>query len=430
MPGGLSGQRRVTIMSLKDEKLGIELSAYLDGELGERDAERIEEALRGSAELRAELESMRSMRQALRSLPRAAAPAGMAERVLLRAERATLLDGRPVDAAGRTGGGWVGRIAAAAVILIAVGVGLTVLSRMGETKDPGDRVAVNNDDRVIHAPGAPKIAEPAAMPSKIGKGRGALADASADVLNPPVVQFTLNTDNLDLVQHDVQRVLDRNGLQDVAMVNDAPKTEPRRTRIAARGGNYYDQVAANPNRVEIDIVVDEGQLQKVIADLSEIRSNQRVAQIPERDAKDVAVADPADTTIRARMAKGAGGAAEGKMAPAPSPVSPSIGKSGPVETSTHMQVAAVTDTVNGTTTVAGTQQAVIATGTAMTQPTAPAGADAEVLTMDGMRGVVGGGTVYAKIRQLRIVLNAVETDLDTDRLRTQPATTRAAEAAK
>jgi len=419
-------------MSLKDEKLGVELSAYLDGELGDRDAERIEETLRGSAELRAELESMRSMREALRSLPRASAPAGMADRVLLRAERATLLDGRPVDAAGRTGGGWVGRLAAAAVILIAVGVGLTVLSRMGRTKDPDDAVAINEDNRVIHAPGAPKLRRSVAPVGKAGKGNGGgVADATVDVLNPPVMHFTLNTDNLDLVQHDVQRVLDDNGLQDVAMVNDAPKTQVRRARSVARGGNYYDQVAANPNRVEIDIVVDETQLQKVIADLTEIRSNQRVAQAPEPEAADLAVADRTDKGLRERKSQPPGARAVARI-PAPAPVRPSISKSGPVETSTNVRIAAAADTVNGTSTVAATQQKAVGTGTVITQPAAPGVADPEVLTIDGVRGrAIGGGTVYAKIRQLRIVLNAVEADLNAAELGTQPAvTTKSADAAK
>jgi len=59
-----------------------QLSAYLDGELGEPARRAVEAALAAHPELRTELEALRRTAELVRSLPRHKAPDGFAERVL------------------------------------------------------------------------------------------------------------------------------------------------------------------------------------------------------------------------------------------------------------------------------------------------------------------------------------------------------------
>jgi len=110
----------------RQEDIYQALSAYLDGELSESEARRIEERLLDDAALAKELRALRETRDLLRRLPRAQAPEDFADRVLERAERLKLMHA-PDD--GRQGmGRRLPRLAAAAAILLvaALGVGTVV----------------------------------------------------------------------------------------------------------------------------------------------------------------------------------------------------------------------------------------------------------------------------------------------------------------
>jgi len=388
-------------MSPGDEKLGPELSAYLDGELGERDARRVEQALASDPGLRAELDALAAVRRLLGGVARASAPPGLAQRVILRTERATLLDGTSAETV-RSSGGWLGRLAAAAVILVAVGVGVWVIANMDRTGGVGEgEVAVTGDDHVLRPPVVRKDADvrdltPPAPPEP-----------------PPVVSYFVNTDNLELAQHDVQRVLARNGLQDVAMVNDEAPIAPK--AVAARRGGFYDRAADAPKRVEIDVVIGEGQLRQIIAELNEVRSNQKVTQVPLREIDglgetagvDLAMAEltKAKDDARGRHA-GKGGARDApskRGVDAPGPAAAPGPATRPATNGTIAVAAA-----GATATVAAGQRA-MGHATADQVTSMPAG---DVITMPVVPGPrpIRGGYVYAKIRQLRIVLNAVDAE--------------------
>ncbi|KKM72936.1 hypothetical protein LCGC14_1415600, partial [marine sediment metagenome] len=66
-------------MSSQKDKIREQLSAYLDGELTEAQAERVVRAAAQDPELAAELAALRRVSEMVGSLPREAAPAGMAE---------------------------------------------------------------------------------------------------------------------------------------------------------------------------------------------------------------------------------------------------------------------------------------------------------------------------------------------------------------
>ncbi len=98
-----------------------QLSAYLDGELSDAEAGRIELAVAGDEKLAADLESLRATRELLRGLPREKAPADMADRVLTHAERGQLMRKSPTR---RQPGPmrWARFAAAAAVLIVAGGL--------------------------------------------------------------------------------------------------------------------------------------------------------------------------------------------------------------------------------------------------------------------------------------------------------------------
>lgn len=100
-----------------------QLSAYLDGELDETERVSVERWLESNPDGRQSLAELRGLTEAVRGLPRAAAPEGLAERVEARLARLQLLETEP--AAGRTVRIFR-RLAVAAVLALAVGAGWMV----------------------------------------------------------------------------------------------------------------------------------------------------------------------------------------------------------------------------------------------------------------------------------------------------------------
>ncbi len=105
----------------KRDKLGAELSAYLDGELDAAHAAQIEGLLNRSQAARRQLAELKTVREQLRGLPLRKAPAELAQAVRRRLERQALLEpSRPGRL--RRVLPWLATLSAAAVILMAVGL--------------------------------------------------------------------------------------------------------------------------------------------------------------------------------------------------------------------------------------------------------------------------------------------------------------------
>ncbi len=121
-----------------EHNISEELSAYLDGELSEAEARRIEQALRDDPALARELEALRAARELVRSLPTAKAPEGFAATVMDKAERLQLV--APIPPARRWRFHWAS-LATAAVILIAVGIGVVVTAKLTLTPSWPDNLA-------------------------------------------------------------------------------------------------------------------------------------------------------------------------------------------------------------------------------------------------------------------------------------------------
>ena len=276
-------------MPSRKDKLRESLSAYLDGELSDAEARDLDAALARDPDLAAEMASLRAVRDLLGRLPRASAPAGLAGRVLAQAERERLLSG-PDEHAGPPVGGWLGRLAAAAVILLAVAVGVFVVVKLSTpswlVKVPTP-VAVT-DGRgsprpkeivVVARDGTPEAAEPTVL-AKAKGGKGLPGRKSASVAagvtgGIPVTHFYMNTDNLALAQRDVERVLRSNGIQPVVL----KRCEAWYAQPATRGSGYY-QSQPRPNRIEYEVPITRRQLRRIIRQLNSIRAEQKVPQVP------------------------------------------------------------------------------------------------------------------------------------------------------
>jgi hypothetical protein len=115
------------------------LSAYLDGELTSAEAREVEAAARQQPQVARDLRELRATRELLRSLDWQRTGEGFGDRVLAEAERRRLLPaaeaGAPVGQAS-----WPGRLAAAAVLLVAAGVGFLVFANVWHAP-PGRPVA-------------------------------------------------------------------------------------------------------------------------------------------------------------------------------------------------------------------------------------------------------------------------------------------------
>ncbi|MFP3938521.1 MAG: anti-sigma factor family protein [Phycisphaerae bacterium] len=127
----------MTEMSGEKDKIREQLSAYLDGELSDEEARRVEAALKSDSELQAELDELRRVREMVGSLPSSQAPEGFVERVMARAERERLMSGD--DSQSHRGGPlrWARLLATAAVLLVAAGAGLVLISSLVFTETPG-----------------------------------------------------------------------------------------------------------------------------------------------------------------------------------------------------------------------------------------------------------------------------------------------------
>ena len=114
---------------LDKEQIGELLSAYLDGELDEREVRLVERILQENDSARRLLDELRTTADLVASLPRHAAPQSMAHDLNLRLERSELLgdsEGLP-DAVGQRWSSLGSWLSMAAMLVLVVGGGIWVL---------------------------------------------------------------------------------------------------------------------------------------------------------------------------------------------------------------------------------------------------------------------------------------------------------------
>ena len=232
-------------MSARNNESREQLSAYLDGELSEAAAAAVDRALRSDPDLARELDRLQAVRRLVASLPRESAPPGLASRVLAQ-----------VRPGGRTP--WtarLARLAAAAVVLIAVGLGITMVCSISKAPRPdGDRVALT-----------PWPERPGAAPAGVF--------AAADVEDMPIVQ--LNAGNRVVAEQELEEMFGRN---DIRLV-----TKTRAKVVPAAGmelANFYDRTQTGLNQTRYTVVMDTKRLQQIISELNSLRASHDIAVIP------------------------------------------------------------------------------------------------------------------------------------------------------
>ena len=253
----------------ENNKTSWELSAYMDGELGKAEADRVARALRSDPALQRELDTLRATREMLLSLPRYRAGKGLADRIVAAAEQ--LQAHSPTDA-GVSGKAdrWSRRLAAAAVLLIAAGAGMMVT-----------RAWLEQDDRPV-GPSIARTDAPEDRPSGVGGGVDPSppgpARRSDEVHNDGCVdRKDIFTDDLDQARRDVERALLTNGLVPEARAKSVRIGKGRMSR--AGGGNFrFNQVSTET--VSYDVVGTAEQIAGVHAELGRIQKRQFVAQAP------------------------------------------------------------------------------------------------------------------------------------------------------
>ncbi|MDY7010145.1 MAG: hypothetical protein SVV80_05260 [Planctomycetota bacterium] len=230
------------------EKICEQLSAYLDGELSEDESRRIAEMVAGDPELSAELESLRAVRSLLRGLPPVHAPDGMADAVLKRTRR-------------RPAGWWMGYLARAAIVLLAIGVGITVTTLL---KSPTH--TRREDRQTPHVEKTPVLA------------KGRITGPGCDEATMETTNVFINTDNLLLTQREVERVFVNNSIKPIVETAGKPMDAP-----ASRGrGNFYNQTQVTPKQIRYEVAITDNQMRQIVSELNEIRAKQNVAQMPAR----------------------------------------------------------------------------------------------------------------------------------------------------
>lgn len=232
------------------------LSAYLDGELSDQQARRVDAALADDDALQAELDELRRTRQLVAQLPRQHAPDDFVQQVLAEVERNRLMTGGEPAAETATPRryGWVRYVASAAVVLIVASVALVVTSNLW---NPSDFIA-----------GHPEKTAP--TPDKTGD---TLADNSENDHPAPeslgwAPQLVVISSTLEPTSDAIEQSLSAAGFVPVAQANDAEENAP-----------LYEWIEPAEGRRELAIYYRHNAQREAVEDrIAVIRRQQTVAQ--------------------------------------------------------------------------------------------------------------------------------------------------------
>ncbi len=302
------------------EEILIQLSAYLDGELSEADAKRVEKKLSEDAELATELAQLKATRQLLRSLPQEKAGDDFASRVLEQAERQHLIQAGHSEKTSMEFK-WVKYLATAAVFLVAAGIGTLIViapwtprefpthlaegTKMPETvavleKESSeemlrkaapavaDEVALREDE-VLAEDGSDFIAGKElaeAAPRPLGKAAPAEAGESFDngrrmIVRAPIITnvavfdelalakaetVEINTKDLVLTQQHVEKILKANSIEPLVVEQ---KGLSRGYDYRGRS-NVYQTQQLRPSQFQYVAYVTEAQIPEIKSQLEQI----------------------------------------------------------------------------------------------------------------------------------------------------------------
>ncbi|MCJ7544092.1 MAG: zf-HC2 domain-containing protein [Phycisphaerae bacterium] len=183
------------------DNISEQLSAYLDGELSDAEARRVEAALRDDPALARELEALRATRQLVRSLPAAKAPEGFTAAVMDRAERLQLVAPTPRPSRWRLH--WAS-LATAALVLVAVGIGAVVTVTVTLMPSWSDKVAHRDEAKRLavarEKAAEEKGAEPAGAPLMADSGKPAETGPAVQIAAEPRLAGAAEAGRLNAIE--------------------------------------------------------------------------------------------------------------------------------------------------------------------------------------------------------------------------------------
>jgi len=280
----------------EQENISELLSAYLDGEVTPDQRGRIEQAVKKDPGLAIELNELSQTRRLVADLPVEHAPGGFVRRVMARAERKHLLS------AGQAGGAfratrWI-TLAVAAVVLLAAGTGIFLVSsletdlrdadKLARGPEPTDSPRARDDSRSglgvskrfdgatdKDAKGA------AAKPGKGGRQYDSAELVSADLGDAlaNAASAVIWTDSVDKTVSEVQRSLDRNDVLPLVLNDElARANRARGQRFSRGGGNLYFNTNVDARQIQIVAYAPTKLIGKLQRELTDLGRRQRVSQ--------------------------------------------------------------------------------------------------------------------------------------------------------
>jgi hypothetical protein len=309
------------IMSEDRDNMNELLSAYIDGETTQQQADSIEQAVATDPELAMELHELRAARQLLTGLPLERAPRGFVRKVMVRAERKHLLGDH--HAGGAFGAArWI-TLAVAAVVLLAAGIGIITINNINrdqvhaplanldiDGRMPGYSGNIELEGKALHA----KRSDKRSMIAGKGSGDSAtvstgtldavrpdgkvvIADAAFDYAVANASNAIIYTANVTDTLAVLEETLYRNDVQPLDL--EAPAADPKpalkptdspagkmaeKKRNVSHGGlNFYYNKKQDAEQVQIVVLATDEVITQLNGDLDKLASVQEVSQAPVTD---------------------------------------------------------------------------------------------------------------------------------------------------
>ncbi len=262
-------------MTDNDKKPEI-LTAYLDGELTSDEARKLELRLEAEPELAQELAKLRTVRQAVRSLPREQLGGGFTSGVLEQIERRHLIS-TDHSTHGRGSIHWSRYLTSAAAVLLIIGLGAAVFVSL-YVPDQSDQITIADKTQTETAPPpqpagkvfelakkVPAETEKASAPLAMRADKAKLqepqtlssflADQQIAAKDRPeaIIHEVILTDNLPAAKADLQRLLMSYGITHAdrdQSANDEERTDNLKS-------NIYTATPAGPDAVQYVVLLDQ-----------------------------------------------------------------------------------------------------------------------------------------------------------------------------
>jgi len=280
------------------------LSAYIDGEVTQEQSDSVEQAVAEDPELALELHELNSAKQLVMGLSHQRAPRDFVRKVMVQAERRHLLGDR--RAGGAFGAArWI-TLAAAAVVLLAAGIGIIAIDMLktdrnaspiasldAEGDGPGRTVNKDINGGFPHGKGGGKGAGTVTANGGVADRKLVVADAVLDYAVANAKNASIYTHDVSNTLAAVNETLGRNNVLPMewevpggvagGAYERAAKTAERKRRISHGEGNISINSVQNDEQVQILVLADDAAIEQINGAIDKLAGGQLVSQAPAAD---------------------------------------------------------------------------------------------------------------------------------------------------